>query len=71
MNNRKNAYVLTRYLKKKLSHKYANPMISISKTKSLIKKYCACSFKSPDVINSNKITKENIQHRESFVRIFL
>lgn len=56
----KNAYILTKILKEKLQGKYKNPMISVTKTKSLLKKYCALSYKKFDEINSNKITKENI-----------
>ena len=47
---------LTRYLRFKLEDKYDNPMISITKTKRLLKNYCHVSYKKIDVMNSNKIT---------------
>lgn len=59
MGKKKNAYLMTKFLKSKFKDKYEKPMISITKTKYLLKKYCAHSYKKHDEINSNKITKES------------
>ena len=46
-------------------------MISLSKTKYLLKNFCSLSYKKFDEVNQNKISKDSIKHRENFIRLFL
>ena len=46
-------------------------MISLAKTKRLLKNYCHFSYRKPDYVNSKKITPLGLKHRENFIRLFL
>ena len=47
----KNARILTNILRKKLGEKYRNPLVSLTKTKKLLKNFCGRSYKSDTQIN--------------------
>ena len=64
MKKSKNAVLLTDFLKQKLSKKYANPLVSYTKTKRFLKDYCAVSYKNKVEINSGKLTELNMSLRE-------
>lgn len=70
----KNAYQVTKYLKEKMGTWRFNkkkPQINITKTKKLLKRFCALSYKKHQEVNCNKVTDKSMKHRESFVRLFL
>ena len=64
MKKTKNAVLLTDFLKKKLSKKYVNPLVSYTKTKRFLKDFCAVSYKNKVEINSGKLSKLNFTLRE-------
>ena len=46
-------------------------MVSLSKTKYLIKKYLALTYKKHYEININKMSEESKVNREQFIRLFM
>ena len=57
----KNSRLLTGYLKEKLTPMYDNPLVSKTKTKLFLKKFCGLSFKNRLVINSNVLKEDNFK----------
>jgi len=46
-----------------MGNKYENPLISLTKTKLLLKKYCGLSHKKDVLINHYKLTESNKNFR--------
>ena len=59
----KNARVLKDHLVREMGNKYENPLISLTKTKLLLKKYCGLSHKKDVLINHYKLTESNKNFR--------
>ena len=59
----KNARQLKDHLVLKMGDKYDNPLISLTKTKLLLKKFCGCSHKKDVLINHYKLSESNKNFR--------
>ena len=52
-------------------HGYENSLVSLTKTKILLKKFCGSSYKKEVLVNYRKIPAENRKQREQFIKLFV
>jgi len=44
-----------------MKDKFDKPMVSVTKTKSLLKKFLGLSYKADDEVNSSKLTPDSLK----------